>query len=147
DTICLKCLEKEPSGRYHDVGALAEDLRRFLAGEPIQAHPVGRLARLARWCRRRPTLAAASALAASALVAVVTLALLFADHQRRAARSLWAEQARTKEALARAEAHYALAERRSATLTLQRGLALCRLGGARVRLGLLWMARSLEILS
>jgi hypothetical protein len=59
DTICLKCLEKEPARRYASAAALAADLRRFLAGEPIAARPVTRLERLAKWARRKPTLAAA----------------------------------------------------------------------------------------
>jgi hypothetical protein len=59
ETICLKCLEKESGRRYAGAAALAADLRRFLAGEPIAARPVTRLERLAKWARRKPTLAAA----------------------------------------------------------------------------------------
>ncbi len=57
ETICLKCLEKEVSRRYTSVLELAEDLRRFQAGETILARPVSEVERLGRWCYRNPWIA------------------------------------------------------------------------------------------
>jgi WD40 repeat protein len=76
ETICLKCLQKEPRRRYESAAALAGDLDCWLRGEPVSVRPVGRTERLWRWCRRKPALAATGALAATALlITLVTLTL------------------------------------------------------------------------
>ncbi len=84
ETICLRCVEKEPQRRYPSAAALAEDLRRFLAGDPIEARPPSALRRTAYWLRRHPV--AAVTLAASALLVVaVTLSSLWYSAQLAAA--------------------------------------------------------------
>jgi formylglycine-generating enzyme required for sulfatase activity len=91
ETICLKCLSKEPARRYASAEELANDLRRFMAGEPIRARPVGAVERTWKWARRRPALAA---LLGVVLLALVSLAVLSgnlaaarndADEKRKAA--------------------------------------------------------------
>ncbi|HJZ59014.1 MAG TPA: protein kinase [Gemmataceae bacterium] len=96
DTICLKCLEKDPARRYPSAAALEEDLQRFLDGRPVAARPVGFAERAAKWSRRNPGVA--GLLAALAVVfllgfAGVTWGLLKAEARGR-------ELARANEELA-----------------------------------------------
>jgi serine/threonine-protein kinase len=109
ETVCLTCLQKEPRKRYPSAGALAADLRRFLANEPINARPTSLWERTWKWARRRPAIAAlvgVSAVAAGALFAVILIANVRLQAERDYAR----EQERTamlqrdKAAAARAEA-------------------------------------------
>lgn len=62
ETICLKCLEKEGERRYQSAGEVADELERFVDGEPIHARPIGSAGRAWRWCKRRPALASVSAM-------------------------------------------------------------------------------------
>src|SRR5207244_5221 len=72
ETVCLKCLEKEPAKRYASAAALADDLERFLGGRPVLARPAPAWERAAKWARRRP--AAALLLAVARVVAGVGFA-------------------------------------------------------------------------
>jgi formylglycine-generating enzyme required for sulfatase activity len=73
ETICLKCLQKVPRKRYGRAALLAEDLRRFQEGEPVQARPTGWLERAAKWARRRPALAGLLGVTVLALVSLAVL--------------------------------------------------------------------------
>jgi WD40 repeat protein/serine/threonine protein kinase/tetratricopeptide (TPR) repeat protein len=82
-TIVLKAMAKEPAARYATGGALAEDLRRFLADRPIQARRVGPAERLWRWGRRNPGMASLTGALAAALVVMAIAGLLMADRERK----------------------------------------------------------------
>src|SRR5262249_2814222 len=62
ETICAKCLEREPCARYRSAGDLAEELERWLQGQPIASRPLSPSARIWRWTRRNPVVAGMAAL-------------------------------------------------------------------------------------
>jgi WD40 repeat protein len=142
-TICHKCLQKEPGKRYASAADLAEDLRRFQAGDSIQARPVGRLERSWKWARRTPAVAVSVVAVTLSLLAATVVSAIF---------GLRAEQAR------QAEAEHALSEatakqeadraRRDAQRQL---LDLCGASGLAAAkendhsLALLWFARAVQL--
>ncbi len=136
ETVCLRALAKEPARRYPTAAAFAEDLRRFLRGDPILARPVGRAEKLWRWCRRNPALAAASVLTMAALLAVAIVSAVFAVRESRHAHEL-------SSALKASEKHRNKAAYLLAESYLERGINLCEQGEH--SRGMLWLARGLEI--
>jgi Protein kinase domain/Cache domain len=108
ETICLKCLQKQPAQRYESAAALADDLRRFLADEPILAKPVSWWNRLTKWSRRRPATAGLIGVSALAVVLVLAGALWFdwrltqeLDKTRRAQEATLVTQGKLELTLAR----------------------------------------------
>ena len=120
ETICLKCLEKEPAKRYPTAQMLAEELDRFLDGQPIQARPLGPVGKTWRWCRRNPQMA--SLATAAALVFVLSFGVVLWQWRKGEAQRVRAE---TGELLARKNAY--AADMREA----QRAIADTDLGRAR----------------
>jgi serine/threonine protein kinase len=83
ETICLKCLEKEPEKRYRSALELAEDLDRFLTSHPIVARPLNKFQQFYRWCHRNRSTAAASFTAIISLVFLATGSFFYARNQAR----------------------------------------------------------------
>jgi WD40 repeat protein len=106
ETICLKCLEKDPRRRYVSAHELADDLRRMLTGEPIQARAVGLGERLVKWAKRRP--APAVVVAVTCLAAALLIFLSVQFNFRLAQEKKATDQALQKEVQANAELTQAL---------------------------------------
>jgi WD40 repeat protein/serine/threonine protein kinase len=102
ETVCLKCLRKEPERRYRTADELADDLRRVLDGRPVLARPVGPGERLVRWAARNPVLAGAVAAAFAVLVIGASVSTYFAVRESEQAAA--AGRAADKERYARGEA-------------------------------------------
>jgi tetratricopeptide (TPR) repeat protein len=106
DTICLKCLNKDPPRRYGSADELAEDLRRFQHSEPIAARPTPAWERAWKWCRRRPTAAALLAVSLLSAILLATGGVAYARMEKRraaAAEGLRRDAERERE---RAEGHF-----------------------------------------
>jgi WD40 repeat protein len=138
ETICLKCLEKEPARRFATATELVEELERFLEDRPILTRPVPAPVRLLRWCRRNRRLAVASGVAAVGLIAAAAVGTSFAVYQYHASHAL--QKALTETRLQRRQADALASE-----ATLERGQTLCESGD--FERGMLEMVRSLELAS
>jgi WD40 repeat protein/predicted Ser/Thr protein kinase len=135
EAICLKCLEKKPQQRYPTATALAEDLRRFLAGRPTWARPIGACSRAARWCRRHRAVAALFAVIAISLLALAVGAYLHTRQVREYDEAMLASAQRERSAATTAAAerdwlarnqHYAVQIRAGGLLKNEGQLAKLR---------------------
>jgi tetratricopeptide (TPR) repeat protein/tRNA A-37 threonylcarbamoyl transferase component Bud32 len=118
ETICLKCLEKDAGRRYASTGALGEDLRRYLEGEPITARPVRRIVRVSKWARRRPAQAVALASVSVLALALATGGLWLAAQRSAITRAAQADLHEADQYQERSEWPEASAALERATLRL-----------------------------
>jgi WD40 repeat protein/predicted Ser/Thr protein kinase len=121
ETICLKCLDKQPQRRYESAAALADDLERWLRGEPILARPANPAERLVKWVRRRP--AAAALLAVVGLSFATTFAIVLISKVQVDAALVVARKAAAEQAKAEVATRDALRIERSASYANRVALA------------------------
>ncbi len=123
ETIAMKCLQKDSRRRYATAGELADDLRRFLAGEPIRARAVSRVERAWRWCRRRPGWAAMIGVSVAALLLITAGSVWFSGRLRQQLARTEEKQHELEIALARQVAERLDSDLRQLA-AVPRGLAL-----------------------
>jgi tetratricopeptide (TPR) repeat protein len=126
ETICLKCLAKDPAKRYESALALAEDLRRFQDKKPIRARAAGPWERGRKWARRRPAAAALLLFGSVVALGLAAGAVWFAGHEQQRAREAEAREAEARRLKDRADRQRARAERNFRT-ALQNDIAVTHL--------------------
>jgi WD40 repeat protein/serine/threonine protein kinase len=129
ETVCLRCLEKEPQKRFATAEELADELGRFLDGQPIRSRPIGLGTWLFRWCRRNKAVAVTGGLAVLATATAIAVSLAFGIASVRSSERLRVTLDESR--------------RLSASLAQDRGQALCEQGD--LSRGVLWLGRSLEL--
>jgi WD40 repeat protein/serine/threonine protein kinase len=142
DWIVMKALEKDRNRRFETVSALARDVEHYLNDEPVQACPPSAWYRLHKFARRHRQLVAGAAVVLCAALGVA-ISLTVAYQETRSANVIRKEQEATQTALRQAEHFRGQAERSTALLAFERGLALCERGEPAY--GCLWLARSLQM--
>ncbi len=116
DTLCLKCLEKDPTRRFPTAAAIAEELHRFLKGEPIHSRPITHWERARKWCGRNPTVASLTGAIAVLLIAVAVGSIIVAGRERDVA-------GRERDLRAKADNARAEADKERIAADVARGLA------------------------
>jgi eukaryotic-like serine/threonine-protein kinase len=147
ETICLKCLQKDPRKRYVSAAALAEDLGRWLDGRPIAARPISAGEHVLRWCRRRPALAGLTAFATLAVIVLIAGGVIYSNRLGKAEGDTRAAQSETRaiEQIARAAREKEMAHLYQSRMVAAREmLAQRRLGWSDATMQLLLEAARIE---